>query len=545
MSASCRSWTAWRASFKRRRRFGVARLARMADTVATARAIPTGEGGATMTVVLTRMAVLAAGFLALQACTMPHSQYAPSADYQTPASREAATPQYPVRTDSAPAPAVSADPHDPVAHPSTGVTSGALPPAAAPSSGPTSFNGPFKLFNAVTPAFFVSVSDELYQARFHRGVRARREVLVSSRGRLESAPETTNERVKIRRGDTLKSIAERYGTTVAAIMKANRMRRATDISVGQPIRIPTVTMAGSSRATQSSTRGTMVAETKATPKTYRAQRGDTIYAIGRKFGVAPKVIEELNGFAPTTHLRTGEVVRLPGAPEEEGTEAPQRVATRVRPHTVIESPTAPIIIPPARIEPPVRTAEIPSRNGEPDHPVPYNSLPGHITAPPQRSYYPAPVAPVVTEPQAPMGPPDAQVVLAGRGRFLWPVRGTLISAFGPKAGGQRSDGLDIAAPLGSPVRAAATGNVVYAGDLVPGLGNLVLIKHEDGWITAYAHLSRTEVKIKDHVSQGDEIGQVGQTGGAVQPEVYFEIRYAPTPRDKAKPVDPQLLLSSQ
>ena len=87
--------------------------------------------------------------------------------------------------------------------------------------------------------------------------------------------------------------------------------------------------------------------------------------------------------------------------------------------------------------------------------------------------------------------------------------------------------------------------MVYAGDLVPGLGNLVLIKHEDGWITAYAHLSRTEVKIKDHVAQGAEIGLAGQTGGAAQPEVYFEIRYAPTPRDKAKPVDPTLLLTSQ
>jgi murein DD-endopeptidase MepM/ murein hydrolase activator NlpD len=94
------------------------------------------------------------------------------------------------------------------------------------------------------------------------------------------------------------------------------------------------------------------------------------------------------------------------------------------------------------------------------------------------------------------------------------------------------------------VRAAAAGDVVYAGNLVPGFGNLVLIKHEDGWITAYAHLSRTEVKIKDHVSQGDEIGQAGESGGATQSEVYFEIRYAPTPRDKAKPVDPALLLSS-
>jgi murein DD-endopeptidase MepM/ murein hydrolase activator NlpD len=92
--------------------------------------------------------------------------------------------------------------------------------------------------------------------------------------------------------------------------------------------------------------------------------------------------------------------------------------------------------------------------------------------------------------------------------------------------------------------AAATGDVVYAGAL-PELGNLVLVKHQDGWITAYAHLSKTEVRIKDHVAQGQEVGQAGESGSAAQSEVYFEIRYAPTPRDKARPVDPALLLASQ
>ena len=144
----------------------------------------------------------------------------------------------------------------------------------------------------------------------------------------------------------------------------------------------------------------------------------------------------------------------------------------------------------------------------------------------------------------PVGPPDASVLLAGRGKFIWPLRGSVLSGFGPKEGGQRSDGLDISAPDGTPVVAAATGDVVYAGAL-PELGNLVLIKHEDGWITAYAHLSKTEVRIKDHVTQGQEVGQAGRSGSAAQSEVYFEIRYAPTPRDKARPVDPALLLASQ
>ena len=120
-----------------------------------------------------------------------------------------------------------------------------------------------------------------------------------------------------------------------------------------------------------------------------------------------------------------------------------------------------------------------------------------------------------------------------------------MSGFGPKPGGQRNDGVDIAAPEHSAVRAAASGDVVYAGDQIPGFGNLVLIKHEGGWVTAYAHLSTSEVKIREHVSQGAEIGQVGQSGGVDQPQLHFEIRYAPSPRDKARPIDPSLVLSNQ
>jgi murein DD-endopeptidase MepM/ murein hydrolase activator NlpD len=118
----------------------------------------------------------------------------------------------------------------------------------------------------------------------------------------------------------------------------------------------------------------------------------------------------------------------------------------------------------------------------------------------------------------------------------------VLLGFGPEAGGQRNDGLDIAAPDGTPVQAAASGDVVYAGNLVPGFGNLVLIKHEDGWITAYAHLSTTEVKIREHVSQGSQIGTVGSSGGVDQPQLHFEVRYAPSPRERARPIDPALVL---
>ena len=118
----------------------------------------------------------------------------------------------------------------------------------------------------------------------------------------------------------------------------------------------------------------------------------------------------------------------------------------------------------------------------------------------------------------------------------------VISGFGAKPGGQRNDGLNIRAGSGDPVRAAAGGDVVYAGDQVPGFGNLVLIKHADGWVTAYGHLSRVGVRMQQKVSQGQEIGQAGTSGGVSEPQLHFEVRYAPNPQERAKPIDPALVL---
>jgi murein DD-endopeptidase MepM/ murein hydrolase activator NlpD len=522
MSALCRCLTAWRANFDRRRRFGVAYAARMAESDRAAQTIP-GEGGATMTASWVRTAAAAASVLALQACTMPHSEYPPSADYQTPAALQSPKPQYPVNQDQPP-PMQSADPHDPVASPTPPVSAQPLPPPAPPS-GPTAYFGP-----RLTYAVASTQPLELWQAAHHRRAHERARTRVDARGRLEAAGEAKS--VKIRKGDTLRSLAKRYGTTPRALMAANGIKHPGDLAVGAPITVPGAPAA----LTRRERRAEAAAETHEVraPKTYRAHRGDTIYSIGRRFKISPRTIEALNGFTQKTHLTTGELVRLPGSEVDVATE-------RTPPR-------------PPRQEhiPPASSSEAASSMAEPDHPIPYDELPGHLEGP-TASYAPVPsvvgqpserpIVPPVAQPQ-PLGPPDASVLSAGRGRFVWPVRGTVFSGFGPKAGGQRSDGIDIAAPLGTPVMAAATGDVVYAGAL-PELGNLVLVKHQDGWITAYAHLSKTEVRIKDHVAQGQEVGQAGESGSAAQSEVYFEIRYAPTPRDKARPVDPALLLASQ
>ena len=123
-------------------------------------------------------------------------------------------------------------------------------------------------------------------------------------------------------------------------------------------------------------------------------------------------------------------------------------------------------------------------------------------------------------------------------KFLWPVRGRIISNFGPRLGGLHNDGINIAAPKGSPVFAAENGVVAYAGSSLKGFGNLILVKHSGGWITAYAHTDKMLVVRGKKVMRGEKIATIGTTGGIKKPQLHFEIRKG------SRAVDPKRELTS-
>ena len=125
---------------------------------------------------------------------------------------------------------------------------------------------------------------------------------------------------------------------------------------------------------------------------------------------------------------------------------------------------------------------------------------------------------------------------AGNGQFCAPVSGHIIEGFGNIGNGQRNDGINIAAPAGAPIHAAADGTVSYAGNELKGYGNLILIKHDDGFVTAYAHANSIGVARGQRVAKGDVIGTVGQTGDVDQPQLHFELRQG------MKPIDPRPLI---
>ena len=112
----------------------------------------------------------------------------------------------------------------------------------------------------------------------------------------------------------------------------------------------------------------------------------------------------------------------------------------------------------------------------------------------------------------------------GSRKFLWPVKGKIIVGFGPRKGGFHNDGINILARAGSPVRSAEKGKVIYVGNQLQGFGNLVLIKHSDGWISAYAHGSLILVKRGNLVRRGQVIAKVGRTGNVDRPQLHFELR---------------------
>jgi len=327
---------------------------------------------------------------------------------------------------------------------------------------------------------------------------------------------------KVRKGDNLTDVADKLGVSLEELRDLNGLKKKrSTIHPGQVLKGP-----------------------RRTSKAYVAGSGDTLYAVARRFSVTPEALRSENGLSRNAGLRPGQKLRLPEGYRDRGpVTATSRVmiapaptpAPAPRPAPAAPSRPAYTYTPPP---PQPQAAPVPAA----PEPEPYRRP---LPPPPRsvpRTYTPAPSSGPVAAPTAAPTPADEQISSLGRGRFIWPLQGDIVSDFGPKASGQRNDGLNIAAQVGASVRAAAAGDVVYAGDQVPGFGNLVLIKHADGWVTAYGHLSRVLVKMQQKVTQGQEIGLAGATGGVAEPQLHFEVRYAPSPLERAKPIDPRLVL---
>lgn len=249
-------------------------------------------------------------------------------------------------------------------------------------------------------------------------------------------------------------------------------------------------------------------------------KGDTVYALSRRHRVSVRAIIEANGLVPPYLLSIGQRIELP----------------RVREHVVARGETLSGIARRYNVGPYTLARANDIR-------APYTigvgqrlRLPGAQVRKIQSQARLKKPGKAKTRVAARRRPPAAvprPPARSGRG-FVWPVKGRVISRFGPKAKGLQNDGINIAAPRGTPVRAAENGVVAYAGNELRGFGNLLLIKHTGGWITAYAHNERLLVKRGEKVRKGQGIATVGSSGSVDRPQLHFELRRGMRATDPSK-----------
>lgn len=288
-------------------------------------------------------------------------------------------------------------------------------------------------------------------------------------------------------------------------------------------------------------------------KEVTVREGENLYAFSQRFGVRLREVIVVNKMTPPYRVKSGQTLYLPTrdaytAPTprpapldyiDKGGLGPTKTEVKTEvlppiPNKVVSEPT-PLV---SASSAPQKMSNLSSQN-KPRSATEVKVLDVARIQESLAQEKEAPKPEAQVSPQPPEEKAEKKTISDLSGDvpvFAWPVRGTIISAFGPKGKGRDNDGLNIAAPQGAPVRAAAGGVVAYAGNDMKGFGNLVLIRHARGWVTAYAHLGRL-VAVKDAtVEEGDMIGTIGTTGGVSTPQLHFEIRR------EGKPVDPELVL---
>jgi murein DD-endopeptidase MepM/ murein hydrolase activator NlpD len=273
--------------------------------------------------------------------------------------------------------------------------------------------------------------------------------------------------------DTLWSVAQRYKILMPDIIAHNHLQEPFRLSVGQRLRLPP-------------------------PQEYRVRSRDTLYAVSRIFGVSLNDMARINNLSAPYALHRGQVLKLPSVVSQPKTQSVDRFEMEAAPAG--------------------DTAQVAEVQGESldDYST------GAVTAQGQAVPVEQEVASVASP--APRAQIPSQTPARSSSKFMQPASGRIISGYGPKAGGLHNDGINIAAPRGTLVAAAENGVVVYVGDELKGSGNLVLVRHADRWMSAYAHLDSMSVARGQTITRGQTIGTVGSTGSVSEPQLHFELR---------------------
>jgi murein DD-endopeptidase MepM/ murein hydrolase activator NlpD len=303
---------------------------------------------------------------------------------------------------------------------------------------------------------------------------------------------TTTTTIIVGTSDTLEILARRYNVTPAAILQANGYKGPRALSPGQQLIIPHPNAAVAAPA-QAAPATKPVSSASAAPSIHVVNRGDTLLGISRRYHVSVAQLARANGIEPTARLHLGMKLTVPASAAAAMPAAQSAAAAQ-----------------PATTAPP-------------------GTKMAALAGDPQQKARLAQAAPIEDTPaETPVKAAEATGALP---TFRWPVRGKVITSYGAKTNGKVNDGINLAVPEGTPVKAAEDGVVAYSGNELKGYGNLVLIRHSNGYVTAYAHASELLVKRGDTIKRGQVIAKSGQSGEVGSPQLHFEIRKGSSPVD--------------
>jgi murein DD-endopeptidase MepM/ murein hydrolase activator NlpD len=307
--------------------------------------------------------------------------------------------------------------------------------------------------------------------------------------RQAAPPLQPGESIAVHPGDTLYGLSRRHQVSVAALMEVNGLDNP-NLHPGQRLYLP--------EGYSAQPRPTVAAQAPISVPppsssqydgSYTMRTGDSLYGISRSYGVPLGELQRVNGITDPRSVRVGTVLRVPGGTNIAPiAEPPAQVADAPQ---VIQSTHQPTVINRRQTQIAARTDDVST---------------GTINPPPRSG--------------------------SSGDKLRWPVHGKIITGFGQRNDGTHNDGINVAVPQGTGVHAAEAGSVAYAGSELKGYGNLILVRHDNGWVTAYAHNDEMLVKRGDKVQRGQVIAKAGRTGSVDQPQVHFELRQG------SKPVDP-------
>jgi murein DD-endopeptidase MepM/ murein hydrolase activator NlpD len=390
------------------------------------------------------------------------------------------------------------------------------------------------------------------------------------------------ELIEVMPGETLYMFSRRNGVSISAVMQANNMH-SPNVSPGMKLIIPgkggrsilppmasvlpvaPVAAAPTAPNARPQTASTAFAAPVAPGAgdnqdgTYTVQAGDSIYSIARKHHLKPQDVMALNGITDVTKVKFGQVLKLPTTSQ---VLRPMASAQPAKPTPTQFAALQPSANGAASVMSDASQDGIPAADGSTDQTAAQNDM---APVGPPRAAKPAKgtiITAAMTTPKpkgiGPVDPASARILtkasasaaqpadanaspvvgaqnaidVPSDGRFRWPAEGRIVGKFGAVSGGAQNEGIDMAVPMGTEVHAAENGVVAYVGDELKGFGKLVLIRHADNWVTAYAHNDELLVKRGDQIRRGQVIAKSGKSGGIDQPLLHFELRKG------SQPVDP-------